>query len=105
MHRERVGACVCVCVRMVGGGDYLGRVNSVVNGALHIVEQLHSAAAQHDGGHLALVLQLLEDGHLLGPQLLHEHLVRVAHLVGRGRPDSHERSGAHGAAQAPQLKL
>ena len=114
-------ACVSCCVQAVrqlhlrgppardepGVLAQLARsVHSVIHCPLHVIQHVHGGAPQHNGGDAAVLpLQLAKHCDQAGGQLLHAHLVSVAHLCLAGRPHAHQLRCAHCLAQPAQLKL
>lgn len=60
------------------GAAHLGRVHRVVDGALHVVEQAHGGAPEHDRGHGAVLAVLPEHRHELRGHLLQQRQGRGA---------------------------
>jgi hypothetical protein len=78
---------------------------SVIDGALHVIEQVHRGAAEDDGGNGALLVVLTEDGDKPRRHLLNCNDIGEAHLLRRWRTDPHHSSRVDGLAQAAQFEL
>ncbi len=86
-------------------GDGLDDVDTIVNGALNVVEMVLRGAAEDQGSCAGDLVLLTENGDAVAANLHGLNNVNVAHFVGHGGSEASQRSGADDTADSSQLKL
>jgi len=98
-RRSRTGNEFCV------SGDGFDDIDTVVNGALDVVEVVLGGPADDQGRGPGGVIFLPEDCDAVAADLKGFDNVDVAHFVGHGGAQAGERGGADNAAEAAELEF